>query len=81
MTTIELNAEINRNLAQLADDEPALKKVANYIKKLISKKEEQPLELTPELQAEIDQARKEFAEGKCITFNSVEELDAYFNKL
>lgn len=80
MTTIDLNAEITRNLELLADDENAMKKVSNYIKKLLSKKEE-PLELTPELQAEIDQARKELAEGKCKCFSSVEELDAFFKSL
>lgn len=80
MTTIELNAEITHNLELLADDENAMKKVSNYIKKLLSKKEK-PLELTPELQAEIDQARKELAEGKCVTCNTIEELHQFLNSL
>ena len=38
-------------------------------------------EITPELQSKIDAARKAFREGKCISLNSHEEIDAYFESL
>ena len=37
--------------------------------------------ITPELQKKIDEARKAFREGKCISLNSHEEIDAYFERL
>jgi hypothetical protein len=37
--------------------------------------------ITPELQAKIDQARKEWREGKCLSLKTHEEIDAYFNSL
>ena len=33
------------------------------------------------LQKKIDAARKAFREGKCISLNSHEEIDAYFERL
>ena len=37
--------------------------------------------ITPELQAQIDEARREMLEGKCITFRSHEEIDNYFDSI
>ena len=37
--------------------------------------------ITPDLQKKIDAARKSFREGKCISLNSHEEIDAYFERL
>lgn len=37
--------------------------------------------ITLELQKKIDAARKAFREGKCISLNSHEEIDAYFERL
>ena len=39
------------------------------------------LMITPELQARIDKAREEIKSGKCVTLNSSEDLDAYFDSL
>lgn len=38
-------------------------------------------EVTPELQAEIDQAREEYRTGKCIVLKTHEEIDRYFDSL
>ena len=37
--------------------------------------------ITPELQAKIDQARKDLREGRCVTLHTHEDIDAYFNSL
>ena len=37
--------------------------------------------LTPQLQERIEEARKNYKEGKCTTCHTKEELDAYFNSL
>lgn len=39
------------------------------------------LMITPELQARIDKAREEIKSGKCVTLNSSEDIDAYFDSL
>lgn len=38
-------------------------------------------EITPELQQRIDEARKEFRKGNCISLRSKEELNAFFESL
>lgn len=78
MTSIQLNAEILRNLGTLAEDESMLKRVAKYLRKLIAeKKEESALFTKEEFFARIDNARKQ--PGK--QFANVEELDQYIRNL
>ena len=43
MTAMELNAEIWRNMAAIADDETLMKQLAKYLKKLVAKKEDPTL--------------------------------------
>ena len=38
MTAIELNAQILRDMAEIADSEPLMKQLAKYLKKLVAKK-------------------------------------------
>lgn len=42
---------------------------------------EEQLELTPELHAELNAARKEISEGKCTVCHTKEELAAFFHRL
>lgn len=43
--------------------------------------EDDDLTITPELQAKIDKAKKEYKEGKTITCRTHEELDAFLESL
>lgn len=38
-------------------------------------------EITPELLAEIKKARQEYREGKCITLNTHEDVERYFESM
>lgn len=38
-------------------------------------------EITPELAAEIEKARQEYREGKCITLKTHEDIDKWFESL
>lgn len=38
-------------------------------------------EITPELAAEIERARKELREGKCITLKTHEDVERYFDSI
>ena len=70
MTTIQLNAEILRNLGTLAEDENMLKRVAKYLRKLVA-----------ENFARVDKAEKEIAEGKGVTFTNKNDMNAWLNSL
>lgn len=82
MTTIQLNAEILRNLGAIAEDESMLKRVAKYLRKLVAEKQPDPTELTrEEFFARIDKAEKEIAEGKGITFDNLDDMNKWLNAL
>ena len=80
MTALELNAELYRAMAKIADDETLLNKVLTYVKKLAAKKEG-GLTASPELQAEIDKARQELVEGKTLGFESANEAQQWMEAL
>ena len=77
MTTIQLNAEILRNLGTLAEDEGMLKRVAKYLRKLVAEKEDSTLMTKEDFFAKIERAEKQ--PGK--SFASVDELDKYIRSL
>ena len=82
MTTIQLNAEILRNLGTLAEDENMLKRVAKYLRKLVAEKKADPTLLTKEeFFARVDEAEKEIAEGKGVTFTNKNDMNAWLTSL
>ena len=82
MTTIQLNAEILRNLGTLSEDENMLKRVAKYLRKRVAEKKAAPTLLTKEeFFARVDKAEKEIAEGKGVTFTNKNDMNAWLNSL
>ncbi len=82
MTALQLNAEILRNLGAIAEDESMLKRVAKYLRKLVSEKEADPTLLSKEeFFARLDKAEKDIAEGKGTTFTDRDEMNAWLNSL
>ena len=81
MTAIELNAQIWRDMAEIADSEPLMKQLAKYLKKLTAKKHDPTLMSREEFFARVDEAEREIAAGKGKAFASVEELDQYIRSL
>lgn len=78
MTTVQMNAEILRNLSIIAEDETLLNRAAKYLRKLVAEKQGDPTELSrDEFFARIENARKQ--SGK--QFDNVEELDQYISSL
>jgi len=41
MTAVELNAQIWRDMAEIADSEPLMKQLAKYLKRLVAKKQDE----------------------------------------
>ena len=75
MTAVELNAQIWRDMAEIADSEPLMKQLARYLKKLVAKKQDETLMTKEEFFAKLDEAEREIAEGKGIVMLPNETLD------
>ena len=82
MTAVEMNAQIWRDMAILADSEPMMKRVAKYLRKLVAEKQADPTLLTKEeFFARVDKAEKEIADGKGITFTNRDDMNTWLNSL
>ena len=77
MTSVQLNAQIWRDMGILADSEPMMKRVAKYLRKLVKEKEDPTLMTKEEFFAKIERAEKQ--PGK--SFANVDELDKYIRSL
>ena len=81
MTTMQLNAEMLRNMSIIAEDENLLKRAAEYLRKLVAEKEDPTLMTMEEFYARVDKAEKEIAEGKGTTFTNKDDMNASLNSL
>ena len=84
MTAIQmatLNAEILRNLGTIAEDETLLNRVAKYLRKIVREKEDPALMSKEKFFAQLDEAEREIAEGKGITFDNIDDMNAWLNSL
>jgi uncharacterized short protein YbdD (DUF466 family) len=81
MTTVQLNAQIWRDMGILADSEAMMKRVAKYLRKLVKEREDHTLMTKEEFFARLDKAEKEIADGKGITFTNRDDMNAWLNSL
>ncbi len=82
MTALELNAELLRNMSIIAEDENLLKRAVRYMRKLVAEKQADHTEMTrEEFFGKLDKAEKDIAEGKGITFNNLDDMNAWLNSL
>ena len=81
MTAIQLNAQIFRDMATIAESESLMRQLAKYLKKLVAKKEDPTLMTKDEFFAKIDRARQQIDNGEGHRFANVEELDRYIRSL
>ena len=82
MTTLQLNADIYRNLSIIAEDETMLKRVAKYLKRLTAELADGQTGMSKEEYfARLDQAEREIAEGKGTTFTNKADMNAWLNSL
>ena len=81
MTAVQLNAQILRDMAEIADSEPLMKQLAKYLKKLVAKKADPTLMTKEEFFARVDEAREEIRQGKGKRFSNPEEMNAWLNSL
>ena len=81
MTTLELNAQIWRDMAEIADSEPLMKQLAQYLKKLVAKKADQTLMTEEEFFAKVDKSLEQARQGRVHRIESKEELSQFLNSL
>ncbi len=84
MTAVQianLNAEIQRNLGALSEDETMLNRVAKYLRKLVKEKEDPTLMSKEEFVQKIEQSKKEALEGNVHRIKSKEQLSQFLNSL
>jgi hypothetical protein len=84
MTAVQLaniNAEIQRNLDALSDDENMLNRIAKYLRRLVKEKEDPSLMSKEEFVQKIEYSKKEALEGKVHSIKSKEQLSQFLNSL
>jgi len=81
MTAIELNAQILRDMAEIADSEPLMKQLAKYLKKLVAKKTDQTLMTKEEFFAKLDEAERQMERGEYSVMLPGEDLTAHLKRL
>ena len=82
MTAVQLNADILRNLGALAEDESMLKRVAKYLRRLVSEKQNDPTLLTrKEFFARVDEARDQIRRGEGVEMLPEESLDEFLARV
>ena len=81
MTAIELNAQIWRDMAAIADSEPLMKQLAKYLKKLVAKKEDPTLMTKEEFFAKIEQAEQQIERGEYSVLLPGEDLTSHLKRL
>jgi len=81
MTAIELKAQIQQGIDLLADDESGLQRVANYIKRLLKKKEDPTLMSKEDFFRRIDEARAQYDRGDYTRVNNIDELHEFLSNI
>lgn len=68
MTTLQLNADIYRNLAVLSEDESMLRKAAKYLNRLAKQMANDPTCMSKEEYfAMLDRSEAQYKRGECTT--------------
>ena len=76
MTTLQLNAELYRNLALIAENETMYDKLVKYVRRLAKQMTEDPTCMTKEeFFARVDRAEQQYARGEYTTQLPGESLE------
>lgn len=81
MTTMQMNAELLRNMSIIAEDESLLKRASKYLRKLVAEKEDKTQISRKDFYASIEKGEEEFRQGMTHRIESVEELNKFLDSL
>ena len=78
---MEVNTQIWRDIAEIADNESLMKQLAKYLKKLTTKKKSDPTLMTKEdFFAKIERAEQQITRGKGMEMLPNEDLTAFLKR-
>ena len=66
MTAVQLNAQILRDMAEIADSEPLMKQLGRYLRKLVAKKQDATLVTKEEFMTSLERGEEEHRQGRCV---------------
>jgi hypothetical protein len=81
MTAVEMNTQIWRSIAEIADDESLMEQLAKYLKKLVAKKNDPTCMTKEEFFARVDESLQQARQGKLHRIESKAELNQFLNSL
>ncbi|MBQ3754480.1 MAG: hypothetical protein II864_13230 [Prevotella sp.] len=81
MTAIELDAQIWRDMAEIADSELLMKQLAKYLKKLVAKKTDPTLMTKEAFFAKLDKAEQQMERGEYSVMLPGEDLTTHLKRL
>ena len=76
-----MNTELWQSIGAIADNEPLMRRLTRYAKKLVKEKEASTLMSKEEFFARVDEAREEIKQGKGKRFSDPEEMNAWLSSL
>ena len=74
MTALQLNAQILRDMAEIADSEPLMKQLSKYLRKLVAKKQDPTLVTKEEFMASLERGEEEYRQWKCVRLLQCESV-------
>ncbi|MBQ9641410.1 MAG: hypothetical protein IJV06_07605 [Bacteroidaceae bacterium] len=81
MTALQLNAEIYRTMAVIADDETLLSSALKSLKRLAAKKKDETLMTKQEFFDNVEEAERQIACGESVTFTNLDDMNQWLNSL
>lgn len=81
MSIIELNAEITRAVNSISDDETLMLKVLKYIRRLMSKRQDEEVMSREEFLAKLDKGEEEYHRGEAHEILPGESLDDFLTRV
>ena len=79
---MEVNTQIWRDIAEIADNESLMKQLAKYLKKLTAKKKSDPTLMTKEeFFAKIDRSLEQARQGRVHRMQPDESLDDFLKRI
>ena len=81
MTTLQMNAELFRQLSVIAEDEGLMAKLLKYARRLTTSKQDPTLLKKQEFFRLVDEAREEIKQGKGYRMLPDESLDDFLKRV
>ena len=81
MTALQLNAQILRDMAEIADSEPLMKQLSKYLRKLVAKKQDPTLVTKEEFMAKLERGEEQYRQGKTQRMHPGEDFDTFLKRV